>query len=177
MHLVRFWSKGNISSTPSPKFKTKGTRMSKKFLVAVDGSDHGWKALDLASDLTNVSDAELTILHVVPYEPMPEALAVYARAEGLPVEEERGRYHYNRTLGDNLTRDAEARAKKNGVSRVTTLVVEGNPAEQIVALANSESTDMVFIGSRGLGKTGGLLMGSVSQKVMHLVHCTCVAVK
>ena len=36
---------------------------------------------------------------------------------------------------------------------------------------------MIFLGSRGLGDVGGLLMGSVSHKVMHLAPCTCVAVK
>ena len=60
--------------------------MSKKFLVAVDGSDHGWKALDLATDLAAVSDAELIILHVVSYEPMPEGLQQYAKIEGIPIE-------------------------------------------------------------------------------------------
>jgi nucleotide-binding universal stress UspA family protein len=32
--------------------------MIKKFLVAVDGSDHGWKALDMAASLAKLSDAE-----------------------------------------------------------------------------------------------------------------------
>jgi nucleotide-binding universal stress UspA family protein len=151
--------------------------MSKKFLVAVDGSDHGWKALDLASDLANVSDAELVILHVVPYEPMPEELEQFAKDEGIPIEEQRGRYHYGRLIGDKITGDAEARTRKKGISKFTTRVAEGNPADQIVALARSEGTDMVFLGSRGLGNVTGLLMGSVSHKVMHLAHCTCVSVK
>lgn len=151
--------------------------MSKKFLVAVDGSDHGWKALDLASDLANVSDAELVILHVVPFEPMPEELEQFAKDEGIPIEEQMGRYHYGRMIGDKITGDAEARTRKKGISKFTTRVAEGNPADQIVALARSEGTDMVFLGSRGLGNVTGLLMGSVSHKVMHLAPCTCVAVK
>jgi nucleotide-binding universal stress UspA family protein len=154
-----------------------GTQMSKKFLVAIDGSDHGWKALNLATDLAAVSDAELIILHVVPYGPLPEGLQQYSKIEGVPIEDLKAQFHYSRAIGDNITSEAEARARKNGLTRVTTKVAEGNPASEIVALAESEGADMVFLGSRGLGDVGGLLMGSVSHKVMHLAPCTCVAVK
>ena len=151
--------------------------MSKKFLVAIDGSDHGWKALDLATDLAAVSDAELIILHVVPYGPLPEGLQQYSKIEGVPIEDLKAQFHYSRAIGDNITSEAEARARKNGLTRVTTKVAEGSPANEIVALAETEGADMVFLGSRGFGDIGGLLMGSVSHKVMHLAHCTCVAVK
>lgn len=151
--------------------------MSKKFLVAVDGSDHGWKALDLATDLAKVSDAELLIVHVVPYEPTPEAFRQLAQAEGIPVEESSARYHYDRKIGDTITSEAEARAKKNGLVQVTTHVAEGNLANEIVALARSRGADMVFLGSRGVSDLQGLFMGSVSHKVMHLAPCTCVAVR
>jgi nucleotide-binding universal stress UspA family protein len=152
-------------------------QMSKKFLVAVDGSDHGWKALDLATDLAAVSDAELAIVHVVPYEPMPDGLELYAEVERVRRDELRARYHERKTIGDKVASKAEARARMNGLARVTTRVAEGNPAKEIVALARSEGTDMIFLGSRGLGDIKGLLMGSVSHKVMHLARCTCVAVK
>jgi nucleotide-binding universal stress UspA family protein len=151
--------------------------MSKKFLVAVDGSDHGWKALDLATDLAAASDAELIILHVVPYESMPEGLQQYAKIEGIQIDDLKAQFRYSKAIGDKITSEAEARVRKNGLVRVTTQVVEGNPAKQIVALARSKGTDMVFLGSRGFGDIGGLLMGSVSHKVMHLAPCTCVAVK
>ncbi len=151
--------------------------MSKKFLVAVDGSDHGWKALDLATDLAAVSDAELIILHVVSYEPMPEGLQQYAKVEGTRVEDLKAQFHYSKAIGDKVTNEAEARVRKKGLARVTTRVAEGSPANEIVALADSEGADMVFLGSRGFGDIGGLLMGSVSHKVMHLAPCTCVSVK
>ena len=154
-----------------------GTPMSKKYLVAVDGSDHASKALDLACDLARASDAELMILHVIPFDPMPEGLEQFARNEGISLEEERARYHDNLSLGDRITSDAKARARKNGLTRVTTRVAEGNPADQIVREAESEGADMIFLGSRGSGVFSGLLMGGVSYKVMHLAPCTCVAVK
>jgi nucleotide-binding universal stress UspA family protein len=131
----------------------------------------------LATDLAAVSDAELIILHVVSYEPMPEGLQQYAKIEGIPIDDLKAQIHYGKTIGDRITSEAAARVRKNGLARVTTKVAEGSAAGQIVALAESEGADMVFLGSRGLGDVGGLLMGSVSHKVMHLAPCTCVAVK
>ena len=151
--------------------------MSKKYLVAVDGSEHGTRALELATSLAKSSDAELLILHVVPYEPMPEGLQQYAEMEGIPVEEMSARFHHGKAIGDRITGEAEEYARMNGLSHVTSEVVEGNPANQIVAVANGQKVEMVFLGSRGLSDVGGLLMGSVSHKVMHLAGCTCVAVK
>lgn len=151
--------------------------MSKKYLVAVDGSEHASKALDLAIDFAKLSDAELNILHVVSYEPMPEELEEYAKMEGIRVEDERALYHASRATGDKLTQDAASRARDAGLSKVTTKGAEGSPAKEIVAMAKSEGVDMIFVGSRGRGDVKGLLLGSVSHKVMNLAPCTCVAVK
>ncbi len=151
--------------------------MTKKFLVAVDGSDHGWKALELAVDLAKLSDAELVIVHVVRYEALPQGLEQFAKAEGIQIEEESARYRAGRTLADSITSEAKARATKHGLARVTTHTAEGNTANKIVAMAKSEGVDMLFLGSRGLGEVTGLLLGSVSHKVMNLAPCTCVTVK
>jgi nucleotide-binding universal stress UspA family protein len=146
-----------------------------KILVAIDGSEQAWRAQDLASDIAKIYSAELTILHVIPYEPLPEELREYARIEGIPMDEENARYHYSRTLGDKLTEDAEQRARKKGLVRVSCLVAEGNPAEVILSAA--ADVDMVFLGSRGMSDAKGLLMGSVSHKVANLATRTCVTVK
>lgn len=90
--------------------------MRKNFLVAVDGSEHGWKALDLATDLANSAEAGLMILHVVSYEPMPEGLKQFAEVEGIPPEEIGARYHLSKEIGDKITSEAEARVRMNGLS-------------------------------------------------------------
>ncbi len=151
--------------------------MRKRYLVAVDGSDHARKAVDLATELAKAADAELLLLHVVAFEPMPAGLRAYAAAENIPFEEMRGQYLYGKTTGDVITREAEAQVRGHGLDRVTTHVAEGNPAGEIVALAKAEDVAMIFLGSRGVSDVRGLLMGSVSHKVMHLAPCTCVAVK
>jgi len=151
--------------------------MSRKFLVAVDGSDHGWKALDLAADLANSSDAELVIAHVVHPEPVPAVLAQIAKAEGVPFEEEVARFYEGRAVGNKIVIEAEARARKTGLERINTRVAEGHAANWIIDLAKNEHVDMIFLGSRGLSDVKSLLMGGVSHKVMNLAPCTCVAVK
>ena len=151
--------------------------MTHKYLVAVDGSDHAWKALDLAVEFAKLADAELVILHVVPYEPLPSGLREYAKAEGISLAEEGALYHANRVIGDKITEDAQAWARGAGVAKVTMQVAEGNPASEIVALAGSIGADMIFMGNRGFGDAKSLLLGSVAHKVMNLADCTCVAVK
>ena len=151
--------------------------MGKTFLVAVDGSLLGLKSLDLATSLAKASDAELVLVHVVPIEPDPEGLERWADVEGLTAEEVRARIHRDRTLGDNITREAETRAKHAGLDHVSSRVAEGNVAKEIVDAAMDTEADMIFLGSRGLGNVQGLLLGSVAHKVLHLAPCTCVLVK
>lgn len=151
--------------------------MTTRYLVAVDGSEHGSKALDLAINMAKSAEAELTVLHVVPFEPMPDGLQQFAEMEGIPAAEMNARFHYGKALGDRITQEAAERAHMAGLSHTNTEVVEGHPASEIVAVAKALGADMIFMGSRGLSDVGGLLMGSVSHKVMHMSDCTCVAVK
>ena len=46
--------------------------MFKTILVAVDGSDHSWKALDLATEMAKNHGARLHILHVIPMRTCPK---------------------------------------------------------------------------------------------------------
>jgi nucleotide-binding universal stress UspA family protein len=93
------------------------------------------------------------------------------------MDEEEGRYHYARNLGDQLTPSAEARARAKGLSEIIGRTVEGKAADQILEVAGSEGVDMIFIGSRGLSDARALFLGSVSHKVANHAACTCVTVK
>jgi nucleotide-binding universal stress UspA family protein len=148
-----------------------------KILAAIDGSAHAWKALDLAIDMAKRYDAELVVLHVVPNEPIPEALRQIATIEHLSIEEEVARFHYARTLGDRLTGEGEARARKAGLERVVAVTAEGRPAREILTVASARDVDAIVLGSRGFGEVKGLLLGSVSQRVGHLAACICITVK
>ena len=149
----------------------------RKILAAIDGSEHAWKALDLAADMAKQHGAQLIVLHVVPFEPLSEALREFAVAEHLRVEEELARFRYARTLGDHLTRSAEARVRDKGLTDVVGRTTEGKPADQVLEVARSEGVDMIVMGSRGLSDARALFLGSVSHKVANHAGCTCVTVK
>lgn len=151
--------------------------MIKAIMAAIDGSEHAWKALDLAADIAKQHGARLIVLHVVLFEPVSESLREFAKTEGLALEEETARFHFARTLGDRLTRSAEARCRDKGLTDVVGRTAEGSPADQILEAAGSDDIDMIVMGSRGLSDTRALFLGSVSHKVANHAACTCVTVK
>ena len=60
---------------------------------------------------------------------------------------------------------------------VESCVVVGHPAEEIVRAAAEPGTDLVVVGARGLGRFRRLLLGSVSERVLHHAACPVLVVK
>ena len=125
-----------------------------KILIAVDGSGHAWKALELAIDIAKVRGGELLCLHVTRAEPVSPSVRALARAEGLPPEEEAARLPSVRSFG-----------------------AEGSPPAEILALAKDEAVDMIVMGSRGRKALAGGFLRSISRKVASHAPCTCVLVR
>ena len=175
--------------------------MFNKILCPTDGSDHAYKALDLAIDMAKKYDAELVILYVPHRYENIEALRRFAQIEGLAT-------HVNteidrlRTLdyrvsmatdsafqdswvspqllievGHHIVGGAKDRAERNGLENVDTRLEVGDPADRILKCIDSEKIDCVIMGSRGLNDLKGLFLGSVSHKVANRAPCTCIAVK
>ena len=174
-----------------------------RILVALDGSEHSDKALDLASDIAGKYGAELVLMHVLADKALTEAERQMAEVEYLDevvsgvdlaaLSQSRDdprlaaqrllqQYggvarRFREALGSRLMSQAKARARDKGVRNVQTVLEDGDPASAVLRLAKGLHVDMVVMGSRGLGDARGLLLGSVSHKVTHLAECTCVSVK
>jgi nucleotide-binding universal stress UspA family protein len=103
-------------------------------------------------------------------------LREFAATDGIPLEEEAARFHYARTLGDKLTRSAEARCRDKGVTDVAGRTLEGRRADQVLEVAR-EGVDIIVMGSRRLSDARAFFLGSVSHKVGNHAACTCVTVK
>jgi len=175
--------------------------MIRKILLAYDGSDNGRRALDVASELAAKLEADLYIVHVLmhghPAEEMVRMAEVehiaehvqravtppptYATAGAFELfsasEDSLGAMRVTAALGDQLLAYARSFAEEQGAQNVQTATRNGDYADQILDAAEAQEADLIVLGSRGLGKIRGAVMGSVSQKVLHHAAQTVVAVK
>jgi len=135
--------------------------MRMRLLVATDGSPHAAHAAALAARLAReLRDAEVVLIHV---GHIPTA-ALAGPGAGAMVD--------FGALEDGLERAGETILAKTHEQfgadvRVTDCYRAGDPATEIVAAAAEAKVDMIVIGSRGLGQIGGLILGSVSERVLH----------
>ena len=174
-----------------------------KIMVAIDGSDQSFKALDLACDLSNLYSAELIAVHVVSENPMSDSERKLARTEyrddirktlkdidetlmemRVPFDVDRVMagysnidYRIRQIIGNKMLQSAESKAMEKGVGTFVKKVLEGDPVEKLLELAENENVDTILLGSRGLGDFQGLLLGSVSHKISHMAKCTCITVR
>jgi nucleotide-binding universal stress UspA family protein len=56
-------------------------------------------------------------------------------------------------------------------------ILEGDPSDELVSLADNRDADMIVVGSRGLGPLAGAVLGSVSRSVSQHANRPVVVVK
>lgn len=149
--------------------------MFKKILVAVDGSEHAFRAVELASDLAEKYVAELTLLAVYKSVRLPESTHSLVRTR-TSVEPQITDGELKKAAEDVLEQAAEI-ARAHDIPEVHVTVKHGQPARTITHVAEDWGADAIVMGSRGLGDVGGLLLGSVSHKVASLAKCSVITVK
>ncbi len=137
-------------------------------LVAVDQSDCARRALKTAIWLAKSTDARLLAIHVVPLAPVAEGIAPSAidRMEKAYV-----------SAGSKILADIAWEAGTKHGFKIETLLETGDAREKILDAAKKNSVDIIVIGSRGMGRIGRLLLGSVSQSVVQNSKVPVLVVK
>jgi len=150
-------------------------------LVPIDGSEYSRKALEFATDIAQRFNASIVLVHVVSTAallpaPVPQ-VGVPVTPEGVPppvfstkMAEDMAK------LGSELLARQSSEVEKRGLT-VKNVLEKGEPVEKILQTAKNESCDLIVIGARGLGKVRALLLGSVSDGVVHRAPCPVVVVK
>jgi nucleotide-binding universal stress UspA family protein len=139
----------------------------KRILVPVDGSPGASRALAHAIARAKEARAELHVLHVVPPLSYDE-LRIYAERDDIAT--------IRREATRRLLGDAVGEVQAAGIPHVGHLL-DGDVAHTIAQFADSQAMDEIILGSRGMGALGGIMLGSVSNRVAQLAKMPVTLVK
>jgi len=140
-----------------------------RIAVAVDGSAHADRALEVAIDLAKKYDSELTAIAVAPLIP----LYIASSETWIPPEIPEAETKLFRQIVDQAT----AKAKAAGVASVTGVCLEGVIVDEILGFLEANPADLLVVGSRGLSTAKRLLLGSVSDAIAHHSGCPLLIVR
>lgn len=132
-------------------------------LFATDGSPDAALARRAAHDLTCRAHARLVIVGA--WNPWAWPAMVPASGEAIQAAWE-GAQQEQTELVENEARLAET----VGVEVQDTRVEQGYPADVILANATEARADLIVVGSRGRGPVRRLVLGSISEDVVHRSH-------
>jgi nucleotide-binding universal stress UspA family protein len=131
----------------------------RRILVPVDESRPSQNSLAVAAGLARETGAEVILTHVVQMrwsQDEPELKATY----GDIVDD------YRQAGEETLRRTAESEVF-SGLDVDTELLFGNSPARELLNLAKEREVDAIVMGSRGRGGFGSMILGSVSQRVIH----------
>jgi nucleotide-binding universal stress UspA family protein len=127
-----------------------------KVLLAIDGSEQSARAIETAVEFAKKMGSEVLVFH------LHELISVSGGAHDFDVTE----------ADAQLAVDAAKTLQDKGVKATSTRAQAfyGYTAQHIVEAANEFGADVIVMGSRGRSGLSGLLLGSVTQKVLHMTE-------
>lgn len=145
-----------------------------KVLIATDGSEFSRAAIDMIPKFFgNDGTSEFKIISV--YEtPVPMAAEPFAISAEYYAELE----NISKNAAGSNADAAQLELKKQFPdSNVSIAVARGNPAAMIVEEAKNWNADLIVVGSHGFGFWSRLVLGSVSNGVLHHAPCSVLVVR
>ncbi|MBD2210803.1 universal stress protein [Calothrix sp. FACHB-156] len=139
--------------------------MLKTILVALDGSEIAERVIQTLEELALSEDSKVILCHVFP---TPES------EMELPADKP----HSDSPTLSFFHIEKQLQSYQESLSVKSTLeLVNGDPAEEIIRLANIYNADLIVIGSRGLTGMKRIVLGSVSIQVVEEASCSVLVVK
>ena len=134
-------------------------------IVALDGSEQSMLALDHARAIAECFRSKLILVHAFPH-----------------TSDLRDSIEYNNLVALRIKRGEEIiEAARKHLGRMSIEVdeelLEGPAAEAILSAAATRNSDLIVMGSRGMGSLKGIVFGSVSNKVAHYAPCPVMVVR
>jgi len=145
----------------------------KKILCPTDFSPPSYKALKVAVEVARHFDAGLWVIHVIPPmpPPAPVADATFAPTFDLPLYQQEMTTSSEQALKALLAEHIPAGLTAHPV------IVSGDPAREIIHMAEAQNVDLIIIATHGHTGWGRLIFGSVAEKVVRLAPCPVLTIK
>jgi nucleotide-binding universal stress UspA family protein len=138
--------------------------MFKSIIWATDGSASADRALPYVKSLASDSNAELVVLHA--------DQLLMGRGGGQHVIADEEAFCTNFEAQAQKLRDSGI----TSASRVVQVTIGEGPAHTIAETAKDLHADLIVVGTRGHTTLGGLLLGSVTNRLLHIAPCPVFAV-
>jgi nucleotide-binding universal stress UspA family protein len=143
-------------------------------LVAMDGSEDSFQAVRFLRSLALPRQTRVRLLSVVERLRYPTTAPQSLHGQLVKMLKE---LEAERRGELDKVLERAAGQLDDTITRVTRSTPTGDAAEEIVATAQDFDTDLVVVGARGLGGVARVLLGSVSEKVLHHARCPVLIVK
>ena len=142
----------------------------KKIFCPTDFSKPSYEALKTANELALHFSAELTLIHVVspiptvPGSPAPTGFNFLSYQQEIEASAKK--------LLEQVTQEKISREIKSRI-----MVIQGNPADEIVRMAAVGNADMIVIATHGLTGWRKFIFGSIAEKVIRLAPCPVLSIQ
>jgi nucleotide-binding universal stress UspA family protein len=137
-------------------------------VVGIDGSHNASRALEWAMTEAAIRKAPLTVLTV---HPVP---ASYWTGKPTLLPGDENRVAEYRESAESAVAAAKAKLGASQPESVSVTAVDGFPAQELIKA--SKDADLLVVGARGGGGFAVLMLGSVSNQVVHHAACPVVVI-
>ena len=138
--------------------------MFKVIIWATDGSSQAERALPFAKGLAQPNGARLIVVHA------REIMGLAGVGAGpVHLDEDQVQAALGKQVAD---------LKQQGLATTLQMgeVMAGGAAQVIADIADKEGADLIVTGTRGHGTLTGLLVGSVTHRLIQIAHCPVLVV-
>lgn len=136
-----------------------------KIMVCTDGTMPSYKAVEVAAQYADITGSELTIMTVIESDVSREEPLYddYGKKQGQANAIIKGASGIASEFAPNL--------------EFTTRIAVGPVSSEIVRIAEDEGFNTIFIGATGSNRIKRMLLGGVTDDVIHYAHCPVTVVR
>jgi len=146
-----------------------------KIILATDGTKFGDAAAEILGKFSLSDGDEVKVISVVDMA-MPLAIDIYGGYLPDTTELEKVAREQAEKVVEATTAKLQGFFGGKSVD-ISSDVLFGSPDSRIVETAEELAADMIVIGSHGYKRWERLLLGSVSDSVVHHAHCSVLVVR